>query len=190
MEQLEFHVKVNQGVESGEQGRRNQEEKWTTPRTGYVKINWDATFDQKKKLMGVGVVVRDYTWGVLASQCSTRPYINDSTVAEALAFWTTANLRHQLGFVAAILEGDSLEVVQAAGNEGDLWNNYRPVVEEAKGVLNGRHPWEIRHVRRSANEAAHTIAKWAVSCNVNQLWLTTTPPCIKDIVMAESLFIE
>jgi hypothetical protein len=79
-----------------------------------VKINWDATLDHKKKLMGVGVVVRDCTGGVVATQCSTRPYINDSTVAEALAFWTAANLRHQLGLVEAILEGDSLEIVNAA----------------------------------------------------------------------------
>jgi hypothetical protein len=135
-------------------------------------------------------VVRDCTGGVVASQCSTRPYINDSTVAEALAFWTAANLRHQLGLVEAILEGDSLEIVNAAAKEGEVWSNYGPVVEEAKGVLNGRYPWEVKHVRRSANKAAHTIAKWAVADNVNQLWLTTTPPCIRDIVMAESSFIE
>jgi hypothetical protein len=127
---------------------------------------------------------------MVASQCSTRPYITDSTVAEALAIWTATNLRNQLGLAATILEGDSLEIVTAAAKEGELWSNYGPVVEEAKGVLNGRHPWEVKHVRRGANEAAHTIAKWAVSCNVNQLWLTRIPPCIRDIVMAESSFID
>jgi hypothetical protein len=190
VDQLEFHVKVNQGYEREEQGRQIEDEKWSAPRPDYVKINWNAALDHMKKLMGVGVVVRDCTGGVVATQCSTRPYINDSTVAEALAFWTAANLRHQLGLVEAILEGDSLEIVNAVAKEGEVWSNYGPVVEEAKGVLNGRYPWEVKHVRRSANKAAHTIAKWAVADNINQLWLTTTPPCIRDIVMAESSFIE
>jgi ribonuclease HI len=189
VDQLEFHVKVNQGYERGEQGRQIEDE-WTAPRLGYVKINWDAALDHKKKLMGVGVVVRDCTGGVVTSQCSTRPYINDSTMAEALAFWTAANLRHQLGLVEAILEGDSLEIVTTVAKEGELWSNYGPVVEEGKGVLNGQYPWEVKHVRRSANKAAHMIAKWVVAGNVNQLWLTTTPPCIRDNVMAESSFIE
>jgi hypothetical protein len=33
------------------------------------------------------------------------------------------------------------------------------------------------------------IAKMAVSLNVNQLWLSTTPPCSRDIVLAESTII-
>ena len=86
VDQLEFHVKVNQRPESSERGKRNQDEKWTAPQLGYVKINWDAALDKKRKLMGVGVVVRDCTGGVIASQCSTRPYINDPAVAEVMAF--------------------------------------------------------------------------------------------------------
>jgi hypothetical protein len=35
------------------------------------------------------------------------------------------------------------------------------------------------------NEVAHRVAKMAVSSNVNQIGLTTTPPYIRDIVMAE-----
>ena len=85
VEQLDFHVKVNQRAKTGERGKCTQDEKWTAPWLGYVKINWDVAFDQKKKLMGVGVVVRDCKEGVITSQCSTRPYINDPTVAEAIA---------------------------------------------------------------------------------------------------------
>jgi hypothetical protein len=63
-------------------------------------------------------------------------------------------------------------------------------MEEIKEMLKDCHMWEICHVRRTANEAAHKVAKIAVSQNVNQLWLTTTPLCIKDIVMAETVSIE
>ena len=62
------------------------------------------------------------------------------------------------------------------------------MLEEAKELLNGSRSWEIRHVRRTANEVAHRVAKMAVSSNVNHLWLKMIPPCIRDIVMAESAF--
>ena len=36
-----------------------------------------------------------------------------------------------------------------------------------------------------ANEMAHRVDKMAVSLNVNNLWLTTTPPCIRDVILVE-----
>jgi hypothetical protein len=67
-------------------------------------------------------------------------------VAEAMAFWTAALLRQQLGLKETIFEGDSLEIVKATRNEMALWTNCGPIVEEAKEVLSGSYPWEINHV--------------------------------------------
>ena len=80
--------------------------------------------------------------------------------------------------------------MQAVKKEEKCWTNFGPIVEEVKDMLKGRHSWEISHLKRTANEAAHKVAKMAVSLNVNQLWLTTTPPCIREIVLAESLIDE
>jgi ribonuclease HI len=140
--------------------------------------------------MGVGVVIRDHTGGLIAARCATRQFIQEPSVAEALACQTAVALRHQLGLSAAIFEGDSIEVVQAVRKEETSWTIFGPVVEEIKEMLKGGHAWDICHVRRAANEAAHLVAKMAIDHNVNQLWLTTTPPCIRDIVLAESYFSE
>ena len=103
-------------------------------------------------------------------------FIQDPSVAEALACRTAVALRRQLGLSEAIFKGDSPEVVQAVRKEETNWTNFGPIVEEIKAMLKGGHAWDICHVRRLANEAAYLVAKMAIDLNVNQLWLTTTPP--------------
>ena len=55
--------------------------------------------------MGVGVLVRDHTDGVIATQCSTWQFITNPVVAKAMALWTAVVLRQQLGIMDIILEG-------------------------------------------------------------------------------------
>jgi ribonuclease HI len=187
VDQLEFHRQVSQGDSGQINGETQSEvEKWKPPPRGTVKLNWDAAIDMKTRMMGVGVVDQDHAGGVIATQCSTRMYVCDPAMAEAVAVWTAVGLVGQLGFSNFILEGDSLVVVKALQREERNWANYGPILEETKELLKGGHSWEIRHVRRSANGVAHRIAKMAISLNVNQLWLTTIPPCIRDIVLAEA----
>jgi ribonuclease HI len=140
---------------------------------------------KNKKLMGIGVVVRDYAGGVVATKSVTKDYICDPVVAEALALWTAVELFGQLGFNDVIFEGDCLEVVRGIREEGRNVTRYGSTLEETKEMLKDCRHWEISHARRTANEAAHRVAKMAVSLNVNQLWLTTTPPCIRDVVLAD-----
>jgi hypothetical protein len=80
-------------------------------------------------------VARDHTGGVVATQCSTRPYICDLVVAEAMSMWTMAALVGQLGFMDVILEGDSLEVVQAIKREESQGTRYGLLLEETKELL-------------------------------------------------------
>jgi hypothetical protein len=128
-------------------------------------------------------------WG--DTQCTMRPYISDPwMVVEAMAVLTTTILIGQLGLTDAILEGDSLELVQALRREERSWTKYGPILEETKELLHGCHSWEICHVRRTTNEAVHMTAKIDVSLNVSQPWLTMTLPCISDIGMTESVFLN
>jgi hypothetical protein len=79
-----------------------------------------------------------------------------------MAVWTVAALIGLLGLTDSILEGNSLEVVQAIRGEERSWTRYEFILQETKELLHGYHSWEIRHVWRAANEAAHKIAKMVV----------------------------
>jgi ribonuclease HI len=106
---------------------------------------------------------------------------------EAMAVWTASKLVGLLGFKDIILKGDSLEVVQEVRREERSWSNFGNLIEETKKMLHICHSWKIQHVRRTANETAHKVAKMAVSLNICQLWLSMTPLCIRDIVITESV---
>jgi len=46
-------------------------------RSGRLKLKWDAAVDKKKKIMGVGLAVRDSLGQLTAALCMTQPYISD-----------------------------------------------------------------------------------------------------------------
>jgi ribonuclease HI len=172
---------VSQEVNSKARVKNPQDdEKWKPPTRGTMKLNRDVAIDKNMKLMGIGIVVRDFARGVVATQCSTRPYVSDLVVAEALALWIAVVLLGQLSFRDVILERDSLEVVKAIRMVGRNWTRYRFILEETKETLQRCRSRDISHVRRTANKAVHRIAKMVVSLNVNQHWLTSIPPGIRD----------
>lgn len=190
-DQLEFHKQACQGVQGVSQlTRATGEVTWQPPPRGISKLNWDAAIAADRKLMGIGVIARDYEGRVLATQCLTKPYVRDSGVAEAMALRAAVVLMEQLGITQAILAGDCLEVVQAVKTEESSLARYGPILEDTKELLKVCNYWDICHVRRTSNEAAHRLAKLAVSQNLNKLWIQTVPPCIEEIVMAETIFVD
>jgi hypothetical protein len=58
--------------------------RWLKPLTNSIKINWDATLDGRKKIMGIRIVARDCLGVVKAAMCAVILYIRDPTVAEAM----------------------------------------------------------------------------------------------------------
>jgi hypothetical protein len=87
--------------------------KWSRPPEGWVKLNWDAAVDIKKKIMGVGLVLRDHFDGVLRVVSSFHQYVLDPLVAEAFAARQGIDLCRALGYQCLQLEGDCQVVVKA-----------------------------------------------------------------------------
>jgi hypothetical protein len=66
-------------------GGQSLHRRWLKPMTNSIKINWNAALDGRKKIIGMGIVVRDYCLGVVkTAMCAVIPYIRDPTVAEAI----------------------------------------------------------------------------------------------------------
>ncbi|KAB8927502.1 hypothetical protein FH972_026831 [Carpinus fangiana] len=46
--------------------------------------------------------------------------------------------------------------------------------------------WEAKHVRQSGkNTATHSLAQFALICNVQQTWHLECPTCIQEIILVE-----
>lgn len=48
--------------------------------TIFVPAVWNAVVDKNQKMMGVGIIVRNYEGKMLASMCATKPYNSDPSV--------------------------------------------------------------------------------------------------------------
>jgi hypothetical protein len=167
---------------------RNIAEAWQCPEVGCVKLNWDAAVDKANNKIGLGVIVRDSTSMVVAMQCSTRDFLCDSGAAEALGAWTAANLSCTLGLQRIILEGDAQEVVLALCKDGICRGSYGNVLNDAKFLLTHVPEWRVKHVRRSANMAAHRLAKMALVLGENRIWRDDYPSSMREIVIADNCY--
>jgi hypothetical protein len=57
-----------------------------------VKINWDASVDKGRNLMGMGIVARDCEGRLIAALCVPQKFMVDPATAEALAAWKMVEL--------------------------------------------------------------------------------------------------
>jgi hypothetical protein len=135
---------------------------WQKPPVGKIKINWDAAVDCLNNKMGMEVIARDHNGSAVVMLCASKEFISDPAMAEAVAAWRTVELACSLDLESIMLEGDSLEVVQALKKNGSCWSSYGQVVNEMKMLLEHFQVWEVNHVRRVANNAAHCLAKLAL----------------------------
>jgi hypothetical protein len=158
---------------------------WTKPPYGVIKLNWDAAVNKERQMMGVGIIGRDHNGHICLAFTACRRFLTEPTSAEALAAWKLAEICVRLGFNDVILEGDALEVVQALNREDQSWGRYGALTNEAKRLLRQVQKWKVCHVKRTANEAAHRLAKLAFSFNEERLWTEDYPLCVREIVNAD-----
>jgi hypothetical protein len=149
------------------------------------KVNWDASVDRRKNLMGVGIVMRNHAGRVLAAQCSVQKFIVDPSTAEAIGARVGAELGRRLGLQSIMLEGDASVVIEALRREGEDLSRFGNVILETKELLKGFHFWEANLVRREGNNAAHLLARHATNQELNQVWVDSFPSCISGTICNE-----
>lgn len=109
----------------------------------------------------------------------------DPAVAEAIGAKMGADLGRLLGLHSIFLEGDASTVVAALKREEEEFNRFGSIIVETREALKFFPGWEVGFVRRSCNNAAHQLARLAVSQELNQIWMDSYPSCIPETVIAE-----
>jgi ribonuclease HI len=112
-------------------------------------------------------------------------FIDDPTVAEAIAAWQAVNLCVDKGFRCMALEGDSMTVDSALNQSMQCWSSYEQLMEDTKAKIKSLLSVEIKHVRRTVNTETHTLAKHAIMQMLDELWVEECSYFIRSIVIAE-----
>ncbi|XP_041027065.1 uncharacterized protein LOC121267283 [Juglans microcarpa x Juglans regia] len=71
-------------------------------------------------------------------------------------------IRIILGLTKIIIEGDSLQLIQAINGKGENWFAAGMMIDDVNGHLSYFESWLAIHIRREGNKAAHVLAKNAL----------------------------
>jgi hypothetical protein len=91
-----------------------------------------------------------------------------------------------LGLHFIFLEGDANVVVTTLNWEDEDFSRFGNIIVETREILKGFPLWNVSFVRRECNNAAHQLAKFAISQELNQVWMDSYPSCILVTIIAES----
>jgi hypothetical protein len=160
---------------------------WKKPPPGTLKFNWDAAVDKEGGRIGMGVIARDSVGEVVVMNSVLMDFVQDPSLAEALAARQAVELSLAMGLKNCIFEGDALEVIKAINQEEPCRGVISQIVNDIKTLLLQGGSWEMKHTRRGANGAAHLLAKTGLQISEAQTWNNILPEWMVDIVRNEQI---
>ena len=170
---LETCLHLSSEFEKGEI-RRPRADKWSPPFQGALKINSDGAFSLDHSTGATGAIVRDSSGSFRAASARWLGHVGSALIAEAEA------IRNGLRLIPAgtrehvVAESDNQEVVSLWKNRTKQRSEISTILNEIQELASAFTSFEINHVRREANFAAHSCAHFASSSLDTHVWFS--PP--------------
>ena len=161
--------------------KKRPPEKWNPPHTETVKFNLDGAFPPGCSMGGWGVIARDSSGQVLAARAGRQENIQDAFGAEVNALAAAVMTASELGAMRVAFETDSQLLAEAMNARAADSSPYASIIEDLKYQMK---MWfskvSIIACRRSANSAAHELAKIGRMCLPNNYmeWNSIVPPSV------------
>ena len=149
--------------------------RWSPPQSSFIKVNFDGAMFGNLNMLGIGVVRRNNK-GVVMASCAEK--INQAYKAykiKALATLKALKFVHELGFQNAILEGDSLGLIQALKAKDHNLSPLGLLAEDVKLFANNFVRLSYSHIKRNGNSVTHNLAKHAIRIPDFQVWMEDVP---------------
>lgn len=153
---------------------------WVRPKNGSVKVTVDAAIFTKSSSYGIGMLARNDKGEVIYGRSES--YQGNVRVAEAMAVkealsWCKLNKWQEL-----VLESDCLSVVQALRCSIKMSSPFGYIIRECREMLKELNI-EVFYIKRSANEAAHVLARESSSFPGRVFDGRSVPVSLESILM-------
>ena len=128
---------------------------------------------------GIGVVIRNERGLLMGAMSKKLDLPLGALEVEAKAFEEGFQLAGDLGLRNIIVEGDAKTVTDALAGRCAPPSSIQMIIE---GSWRGSHnvqEWQISHVCRAGNCAAHLMARNAKFVNDSIVWVEDTPPILE-----------
>jgi ribonuclease HI len=160
-------------------------EQWQQPPIGTLKCNVDASFYNEYGATGWGWCLRDSRGhfqlagtNIMNSPCSV-------VEGEAMAIIEAMEEMILRGLPYVIFESDSKLVVDAISSSQSGISEFSILIAHIQSLLRSHNYFEVKYVKRQANNVAHTLARAAYSMSSRRIF-DSVPRCIETIISNES----
>lgn len=134
---------------------------------------------------GGGVVVRDHAGAFREALAQLFRNCQKPEIVELMAYRKALTFGRELGIQRIHVEMDCRQAVSMVNSAPRNLSVAGPIVEDIKELMHGWMGCKTTWRRRSANRAAHILAKVAVGDGISQVWRHASPDCILSIIADE-----
>ncbi|XP_040932148.1 uncharacterized protein [Gossypium hirsutum] len=159
-----------------------KKEYWKPPDLGFIKINFDATFQSDSRTSTIAVLARDSRGEIRGAVTYLIEDVANAFIAEARACERSLLFVQQMGFQCLIVEGDSLTVIKKLQARVDNKSILRPIIHHIRELEHYFEKVVYLFVSRAVNEAAHTLAVEGRRSQRFGFWVDGVPASVKRVL--------
>jgi ribonuclease HI len=153
--------------ESGKgENTRLRTDKWSPPAQGTLKINSDGAFSLDRGTGAIGAVVRDSSGSFREASARWLGHVGSALIAEAEAIQDDLHLITVGTGEHIVAKSDAQEAVSLGKNRTKQWSEISTILNEIEELASAFTSFEMIHVRREANFAAHSLASCSAACSL------------------------
>nr|GMD06060.1 uncharacterized protein LOC109186215 [Ipomoea batatas] len=166
------------------QGNAATDVHWSKPQPGFLKLNVDAAINKQGSCMGFACVLTNEFGGFVAAKGTQWRGVFSPREAEAVAVREALSWLKSHNFDKVQIETDSLQVVQGINAcKGD--SSFHLILRDIKNLMSSFTHVFLSFTKRSANQAAHKLARQSVSIADQLEWFTHPPPIICNVLASD-----
>nr|GMD79389.1 uncharacterized protein LOC109155154 [Ipomoea batatas] len=159
---------------------------WQAPPSGYLKVNVDAANDIVSKVTGVASLIRDNAGSFHATlQLKLNGY-HSAKIAEAIAVREALKWLKSRRVDNIQIESDALLVVEGIKTSTGC-SSFDLIMSDIRVLAVNFHSLSFVFAKRSANKAAHLLAKDALLIADRKEWCVFPPSFLSDVLSSDLL---
>lgn len=168
----------NQGVDRQSLHIRPKSSQWSPPPSGWLKCNFDSSYDKENRVAGVGWIIRCDEGRFLCAGLSRCVNVESPLQGEALGFLLALQQVWIRGLRSVWFEGDSLQLSTIINNKVAQNVELGNVLHDIRHWISLLPACSIDSVNRERNSAADALSKEAKNIHVDYMYLSSPPLCL------------